>query len=178
MSDSLGKIFSILIAVFILFIFPIKNELEVQDNSSRLYVFTETSRFVDSVRNLGYITPSMYEDFTIKISNTGNIYEIDMTHYSKRYDPIYDDPTDKTTFKNDFNINYIGTYNYQIMDELFPRNSVGTSYEMSRGDFFQVKVHNTNKTLATRIQEFIYNMDLPSAKISVNYGGMILDEDY
>ena len=152
MGDSISKIIGIIIAALILFVFPIKNELERQDQISRMFVLTETSKFVDSARNLGYITPIMYEDFTTKLGYTSNMYDVNITHYSKRYDPVYDDPTDISTFKDEFEVNFVGNYNYEIMTALFPQNSLGDNYKMSKGDYFQVKIKNTNKTLLRNIK--------------------------
>lgn len=57
MGDSLSKIVAIVLAVLLMFIIPIKSEFERLDDISRIYVLNETTKFVDRVRNLGYITP-------------------------------------------------------------------------------------------------------------------------
>lgn len=178
MGDSLSKIVAIILAVLLLFIFPILNMFENQDNTTQIFVLTQTCEFVDSVRSLGYITPDMYREFVNKLSATNNIYEIEMEHYHQKFDPVYDDPKDAATFKNDFNINYWATYTDEIMGVLFPESSAGEDYKMSKGDYFKVKVRNRNKTAATRIQEILYNTDLSTAKIMVTYGGMVKDENY
>jgi len=173
MDDILGKIVAILLAVLLLFVAPILMVFESQDETSRIYVLSETSKFVDSVRNLGYITPTLYEDYLRKLVNTNNLYEIEMEHYHMRHDPVYSDPADPTTFQNDFKVNYIATYNQDILNDLYSKTGL---YSMSKGDYFCVLVYNKNKTLATRIQEMLYNTPLSTAKIVINYGGVIKDE--
>lgn len=176
MGDSFSKIIALFLAVLLLFIFPIKNEFERQDQTTRMFVLTETTRFADSVRNLGYITPIMYQEYANKLASTNVLYEIKMEHYSKKYDPIYDDAWN---FQDNYNVNYSAYYTGDIMETLFPdTNASGQKYKMSKGDYFLVKVKNKNKTMATKIQELLYNADFATERIMVNYGGMIKDEDY
>lgn len=152
---------------------------ENQDDTTKVFVLTETAKFVDSVRNLGYITPNMYQEFSRKLSATNNIYAIEMEHYHKKYDPIYGDPTVASTFKNDFNVNFKATYTNVIMDKLFPTTiKPDRTYKLSQSDYFAVRVRNTNKTLATKVQEMLFNANLGNAKIIIRYGGMVKDENY
>lgn len=179
MGDSLSKIVAIIIAVFLLFIYPISNMFERQDDITRIFVLAETSKLVDSVRNLGYITPNMYMEFRNNLAATNNIYDIQMEHRSKRYDPVYDDPTIPSTFKDTFNINYVTYFTDDIMLGLFPDPpNIAGLYTFSKGDYFMVKVRNKNKTIATRIHEMLYATFLSTEKIVIKYGGMIKDEDY
>ncbi|MCX7772807.1 MAG: hypothetical protein N2376_06820 [Clostridia bacterium] len=178
MSDSLSKIVAIVLAALLLFIFPMKNEFERLDQTSRIYVFSETTKFVDSVRNLGYITPTMYEQFRNRLAITNNRYEIKLEHYKAKYDPVYDAPLNPATFHNDYNINLEGFYNDEIMKCLFPTPPVSTArYGMAKGDYFGITVVNKNKTLATKIQELLFNADMKVECIFVKYGGMIRDEN-
>ncbi|WP_010250303.1 hypothetical protein [Acetivibrio cellulolyticus] len=211
MGDSLGKIIAIVLAVLLLFIYPTKNEFERLDETSRIYVLTETSKFVDSVRNLGYITPVMYEEFSSRLAATNNLYEIKMEHRKKRYDPVYDDPTagvsapladdadeaDEADTEDpaegeaeaeeedigpvDFVVGYRTYYNGTILESMFPDHPIvegeNRNYELEKGDYFAVTVYNKNKTMATRLQEMLYNTSLSAQKIYVRYGGMIKDEN-
>lgn len=179
MPNALSKTIALIIAVMLLFIFPIKSEFERQDEISRMFVLTETTKLVDSVRNLGYITPVMYQEYANKLAMTNNIYEIKLEHYRMRYDPVYDDPTVAATFKNSFNVNYDANFTEDILEKLFTDSpEADRIYRMSKGDYFLVKVCNKNKTMATRIQEMLYNADFAPERIMVSYGGMIKDEGY
>lgn len=204
MGDSLGKIVALILAVLLLFIYPVKNEFERLDETSRLFVLTETSKFVDSVRNLGYVTPSMYQEYVGRLGVTDNIYEVRMEHRKKRYDPVYDDPTagvpatpeeepeaseegffDSDTLEDVFPVEYVigfrTYYNNTIMKVMFPdppvAEDVDTTYEMGKGDYFAVTIYNKNKTIATRIQEMLYNTGMSTEKIYIRYGGMVKDEN-
>ena len=179
MGDSFSKIIALFLGVLLLFIFPVLNMFENQDDTSKVFVLTETTKFVDAVRNLGYITPNMYLEFSRKLAVTNNIYAIEMEHHHKQYDPIYEDPTLSSTFKNDFQVNFKGSYTPVIMEKLFPKNpDPDTTYKLSKSDYFAVRVRNTNKTLATKLQQMLFNANISAAKIIVRYGGMVKDENY
>lgn len=185
MGDSLSKFVAIIIAVLILFIFPIKHEFERQDDTSRMFVLTETTRLVDSVRNLGYLNTKMYTEYTKRLAATGNIYDIELEHYHKVYDPIADPnatptptPTDSPS-KSNFKVGYEGTFTDKILEKLYPNDdNADTTYIMSKGDYFAIRIKNKNKTTATRLQEMFYGRGLPVERILVEYGGMIKNEDY
>ncbi|HEX2945645.1 MAG TPA: hypothetical protein VHT96_06795 [Clostridia bacterium] len=181
MPNALSKVFALLIAVVILFVFPIKNELERQDETSRMYVLNETIGLVDSVRNLGYLSPRMYEEFLDELAATGNIYKVEMEHASLIYQPVYEYNAVSGTYdavEGEYEQTYNSTYADVIGECLFPEAdpAAGKNYEMKQGDFFTVRVVNQNKTMATKIQEIMYGRSIMAEKIFVNYGGMIKDE--
>jgi hypothetical protein len=176
MDDILGKIVDMLIAVLLLFIVPTLYMFQSQDETSRIYVLSETTKFVDSVRNLGYVSPTSYKDYKNKLKATQNLYEINLEHRHLKTTPNYLDPGNQSTFLEDFTNSYNLITNDDIVKVLFPENSVGDKYKMSAGDYFEVLVYNTNKTFATRLQEIIFQSHLSNKKIVVNYGGAIKDE--
>lgn len=174
MGNSLSKIFVIILAALVLFVYPLMQMYKQLDNSTRIIVYTETTKLVDSVRNIGYLSPLMYEEYTRKLAATNNVFDIYLEHQHLKYDPIYTDPTDEATFENDFGINYMGFYTREIMDTLFPcDNKEQDNYEFSKGDYFLVQVVNRNKTFATKVMQLILERDLPTEAIFVRYGGMI-----
>lgn len=193
MGDSLSKIVALILAVLLLFIYPTKNEFERLDETSRIFVLTETSKFVDSIRNLGYVTPSMYQEYVGKLAATNNRYEIRMEHRKKRYDPIYEDPTigvpaspvapvvPEDVYPVSYAIGFRTYYNNTIMKIMFPEppipDDANRNYEFEKGDYFAVTVYNKNKTMATRLQEMFYNASFDAEKIYVRYGGMVKDEN-
>lgn len=173
MGNTIGKVFVILLAALLLFIYPLLNMFEQQEKTSRLFVFTETTAFVDAVRNIGYLSPQMYEEFMEKLSATNNLYDIFIEHRHRRYDPIYGDPMNPATFEEDFAINYEAYYTQEVMSVLFPESGNGASYEFSSEDYFLVRVSNKNKTLGTRVKQMLMSAELPNQTIFVQYGGMI-----
>lgn len=63
MDDIFSKVIALILAVVLLYIFPVESLLTRQDEITKVFVLNETAKFVDSVRNLGYITPLMYNQF-------------------------------------------------------------------------------------------------------------------
>ncbi len=181
MSETLSKVFALILAVLLLYVFPVENMLTRQDDITRVFVLNETAQFVDSVRNLGYITPVMYRQFSEVLSTTGNLYAITMEHRHGRIDPVYTDPVDITSFQHDYGYHDKAIYTDEILNKLFPVANpppADTNYYLSKGDLFSVQVTNQNKTIATRVQELLLMSDLPVKKIIVNYGGMVRDESH
>ncbi|NLG89140.1 MAG: hypothetical protein GX494_08015 [Clostridiaceae bacterium] len=179
MDDIFSKITALILAVILLYIFPVESMLTRQDEITKVFVLNETAKFVDSARNLGYITPLMYTQFLRVLSSTGNEYEILMEHRHISIDPIYIDPVDKTSFQYDFNINENAYYTEEILACLFPPAAAPDQdryYYMSKGDYFSVHVYNKNKTAAAKVQQMLIMAELPVKRIVVNYGGMVRDE--
>ena len=86
MEDSLIVIFSIIIAVILMFLFPIMDTWERQDDISYMAVYSTVVEFVDSARNLGYITPEMYTQFLQNMGATGNRYDVTIEHRKRVYE--------------------------------------------------------------------------------------------
>ena len=157
MEDSLITIFSIILAVLLMFIFPLMDTWDRQDDISYMSVYANVVEFVDSARNLGYITDDMYYSFLRSVYSTGNRYQITLEHRNFELVPGFESGV------------YVNTYTNSIINKL---NTTGR-YDMEAGDYFYVSVKNTNKTQATQIQEVIYASTQETFKIGVPYGGMV-----
>ncbi|WP_433708990.1 hypothetical protein [Paenibacillus illinoisensis] len=182
MGNPFLKVFMVVVALVLIFLWPISSGLNKQDDISEIVVLNAVTQFVDSVRDKGYITPTMYNEFVEQMALTANTYDIQMEHRHKRYDPIYDDAG---VYLGGFNVNYESFYNAQINDKLFPRNSAEKIesptrvYKLATGDFFSVVVKNTNRTSGTLINDVLTGtINTPNEKIVIPYGGMVLNEDY
>lgn len=181
MDDIFSKVTALILAVMLLYIFPVENLLSRQDEITKVFVLNETAKFVDSVRNLGYITPLMYNQFLRVLSSTGNEYDVLMEHRHLSIDPVYTDPIDKMSFQHDFNTNEKAYYIEEILACLFPPAAAPPEdryYYMSKGDYFSVYVYNKNKTAAAKVQQMLIMAELPVKRIVVKYGGMVRDEAY
>lgn len=121
--NSYIKVFAILLAVLLLYIYPIYTAFQQQDDISELVVLRATTAFVDAVRDKGYISPTMYTDFRQTIEATGLDFDVQMEHESKKYVPVYDDPTRPETFQGTYEVHYDAFYNAQILPVLFPGSS-------------------------------------------------------
>ncbi|MEF2964207.1 hypothetical protein V3851_00065 [Paenibacillus sp. M1] len=181
---SLSKILGVFIALILMFAYPLYQQAQRQDQLSQIVVHSAVTEFVDASRTKGYITPTMYSDLTRKLGATGNQYEIEMEHLHKKYSPDYSDPANENSFKNSFTTYFDGHYTDEIMNRLFPDNtlpvnSLDRRYVMTEGDFFTVKVKNINRTMATILQDFFLNGNTgDNTRIYMPYGGMVINEDY
>lgn len=149
--DYFGRVMEILVTVILLFIVPLnymsaRNELLCQN-----YVTTETTYFVDSVRNAGFVNKQMYETFIKRLSVTKIPYEVKMTHYKESFSCYY------------------GVYHEDIMNEV----SVSEVYYMGKGDFFSVSVKKKGVTWGDRLENFLIGRNQTSAELQVVYGGGI-----
>ena len=168
--NSFSKVVAILIAVFVMFIGPLLYMAQKQDAISQVYVSNETTKIVDSVKNTGFLSRTIYMDFIQKIDKTSNLYKIEIAHIHRIVEPLYDENTG--LFQNDYDTYYTNTY----QDAVYEAFDQGEDYYFSRGDFISITVVNRTKTLATRIMELFYRSDIPDEQILVTYGGMIRDE--
>lgn len=162
MEDSLIVIFSIILAVILMFLFPIMDTWERQDDISYMSVYSSVVEFVDSARNLGYITTNMYDKFVQQVNATGNRYDITIEHRKRIYEI--------DAYKN--------VYTTTIEEILYDNNAkadqtINNKYEMSAGDYLYVSVKNTNKTQSTLLKDVLYASSQETFKIGVPYGGMV-----
>ncbi len=164
MEDSLTIVFSLIIALIIMFIVPLVDIWEIQDNLAFVVVYSATTDFVDIVRNTGYISKDNYSNFVLLLNSTGNRYDITMEHkaYNSRIaskmksgDDSYETP-------------YLITYTSMISDYL----NKGHIYRLNKYDSFYVTVRNTNKTQASVVNSIIAR-DNTNFKIGCAYGGVI-----
>lgn len=184
MPNSLSKWFAALLSVLLLYFIPAGESARRQDDLSRIIVYQKTAAFVDSVRTKGYITPTMFLDFTKEIETTGNVFQVEMEHQHKRYHPEYGDPANPETFLDRFSVIYDSFYTSDIMNVLFPeseqpKDEPSRRYVMSAGDFFNIKVYSLNRTASSVFAEAFgvpQSGDRPD--IWFPYGGMVLNEDY
>lgn len=165
--DSFGRIAELIITVLLLFFVPLEYMAVKQDAISQTYVTAETSYFVDSVRNLGYVNREMYETFIRKLDCTNNVYDIEMTHHRYKLEPNED------SYRGHYYSNDKG----EILNTIYAETEK-TQYLFHQGDYFLLKVKNKNKTFGNAVQELFLEFELPLEQIYVVYGGAIRDEIY
>ncbi|MCJ8012531.1 hypothetical protein MUG84_12400 [Paenibacillus sp. KQZ6P-2] len=184
MSSMVSKFVAVLIAVVLMFIYPAAGAYQKQDDLSRVVVYNAVTQFVDAVRNKGYLTPVMYQDFMNEIYATGNDFEVQMEHLHKKYTPVYTDAANPDTFQHDIDVSYAGYYTADIMSVIFPdstdqKDEDTRKYRMNVGDFFKVTVKNNNRTAGTVMMDFVSGTFSGSTPVlAYPYGGMVLNEDY
>lgn len=184
MSNSVSKWFAALLAVLLLYMVPAGESARRQDDLSRIVVHQSLTKFVDSVRMKGYVSPQMVQDFTRELDSTGNLYEITMEHQHKKYDPEYSDPADSRTFQNNYVVVYDAYYESEILGHLFPDTDLPIDddsriYKLTVGDFFQVKVTSKSRTPSLILFDALTGSNSGNKPaIAFPYGGMVLNEDY
>ncbi|TVX85615.1 hypothetical protein [Paenibacillus agilis] len=183
MSKYLTLIFATIVALGLLYIYPIFKNYDQMDQIAFNITQKATTEFVDAVRSKGYITPVMYEDFMEALDTTNNMYDIQMQHDEKKYNPKYGDPADPNSFQGDFDVYYDSFFTDEIMNVLFPDNEKDMNdpsrrYVLRMYDYFAVTVKNTNTTNATLMRDFLTNSITPDpTRIYIPYGGMVLNEN-
>ncbi|HIS61651.1 MAG TPA: hypothetical protein IAC14_05285 [Candidatus Scybalomonas excrementigallinarum] len=168
--ESFGKVISFFLITIILFIAPVYYMAIKQDSISQNYINKETADFVNTIRNTGSISKDTYNRFIKKLDATGNIYEIEIEHQHLVVNPVVDDNGNVT---EDIASSYVSTYEDDIFKELFEGSG---TYHFNKDDYVSVIVRNKNKTLATRVQEIVYQRELPTVQLVATFGGVIRDE--
>jgi len=183
MDRPLWKILAFLIGAILLFLVPLLNMMERQDDIAYNIVLAECNRFVDICRDTGFITPNMYTDFVDRINSTGNTYEIRMSHIKRSVYPVYRQSGSTMVFSGEYEVIRVNKGEEEILKTLFPQNSVSAldesrRYKMSMGDLFFVEVQNKGKTMAVAIRDMMLFTNTKTPCIFVRAGGMVRNEAY
>jgi hypothetical protein len=171
MEQVLWKILGILLSVILMFVVPIMNLYERQDNISYSVVSTQLNHMTDSARDIGGLDASAYQTFLKTLDQTGNGYSISIEHYEKVYVPIYNNDG---LFMEGYHISYEGFYK----DDVEAMLSSGGFYPMNQGDMFFVSVHNITPTKSQIVRQILYGMDPRYPSLIVRGGGMVRHESY
>lgn len=183
MSNILSQITAALLAVLLLFLFPALQAAQRAEDIRYLSAYQTLVQFADAVRNKGYVSPAMYEEFVRDLEAGGNLYDIELEHRHKKYHPEYGDPADPDTFLNDFSVVYDAYYTSDILQVLFPDASPPAAngketYKLQAGDFFTVTATDRSRGPYEILSEFLYGGAGKERRTMLTYGGMVLNEDY
>ncbi|MFA9463300.1 MAG: hypothetical protein ACERKN_03300 [Velocimicrobium sp.] len=168
--NTIGKIISVVFALFLFFILPIFYHASKQDAIIQIFVQTETRKFVDQIRCNGSISEAMYVEFLSVLDSTGNLYEVTMDHAHWITEPKVDD-IGRVTGYYEYSQS---TYETELLEVIC--NGAGI-YHMSQGDYFSVKVNNRTDTYQDFLEHFLYGKKTTEYRIVATAGGMILDEE-
>lgn len=173
MGDSLSIVFTIILAVVVMFLFPMMDTFERQDDLSYMAVYTATVDFVDAVRNTGALTVDMYNSYLTQIQSTGSFYDVTLEHREYKVVPANTGESE---------VVYLYHYTSEIEEALNSADKTddegnllkkGGLYTFNKGDYFYVSIKNRNKTQATLMQEALYATTIETFRIGVPYGGQI-----
>lgn len=183
MPNAISKVFSaILLSLLIIFI--VYQNFKMQDDLVYQNTYTATTNFAESVRNKGFITPEMLEEFNNEIQIGKYDFDVELVHKKKIYAPQYTNVNDPNSFNGKYTVNYENYYKKQIEEYLYGNSQVTPIservYKLQQDDFFEIQVSNKKATSADLIFNFLTsnnNSDIDS-HIFVTAGGMVLNEDY
>jgi len=167
MGDSIGKIIAIGLAGILMFIFPLMEVLQRQDDIVQGSVQAITERFVADVNNERVLTEDRLAKFQQEIDATGNRYVIALEHKVADENPgkkSQDVAKDKQGERV-----YYSKFTDQIEEVLDDEGK----YNLKQGDFFSVSVLITNKTMAETLQSFIFGNNEANYKIIAQASGMV-----
>lgn len=145
MGDTLITVVAIVLAVTLMFVFPLMTMSNRADDVSQLSVQSLTTQFVDDVRTTGKITSDKYNKFVENIHSTGNTYDVEIEVKVRD-----ENPGKKTTQANSKKIGedvYYSIYTTQIENTLKNNNA----YNLKEGDIVSVSVKNTNTTMSQQL---------------------------
>lgn len=164
MEDNIQIVVVAIIAIVIMFIFPVYVAYEKLDDITYALTLKYTMNFVDEVKEKGYISQEMYKDYLVALRSTGNSYDIQMEHGYERFDYVQENSSN----------NYTKTTEIFSQNNIVEKLSTTGYYVMNKGDNFNVVIRNNNVTPATVIFNIItLNAAVKIERIYVNYGGAI-----
>lgn len=153
------------------------------------YVTTETTYLLDSVRNLGFLSKNMYEQYVKKIELGNNLYEVELTHYHlvlyvTNEEGLVDgaEPLVDTEFLEGIELSqktkgYNCYYTADIMEAIYNEKD-NYRYDFNQNDYVTIKVRRRVSSLAKRMQHRFLGSDFTDQGYVTIYGGMIRDEAY
>ncbi len=159
MSDSIGRIVGIFIAVCLMFFLPLIYFGERQDTLEQMYLITETTDFVDTVRMTGVLDKEVYQVFCRKIAKMSGDYKVKMSHQSRRLE-IVDERLQLV--RGEF-------YQEQILEVLEKKEK----YAFQEGDFFRVELIRAAPGFMEGLWSRLLGRKEREAYVSVYYGGKI-----
>ncbi|WP_018752831.1 hypothetical protein [Paenibacillus sanguinis] len=183
MSHILSKVTAALLAVLLLFAYPALQTAQREEDIRYLAAYQAMVQFADAVRNKGFISSIMYEEFIRQLEVGGGMHEVELEHRRKKYHPEYGDPANPNTFLNEFSVVYDAYYSPEILSVLFPGDTAGTPrkkgrYKLQTGDYFSVTLTNRSRGPMDIFSDFLYGSPASQASDLMMYGGMVLNEDY
>jgi len=175
MKDNISIIFTAIIGVFLIVILPLFSILDRQDSMSYNVVLTQTTKFVDNIRNNGFIDKESYYNYISALASTANTYKVDMEIYRKRLIP-------DTESGSDTYIEDVELFNtMDVLEVIESENSITDAdksneknnvYLLRENDEVYFKVYNTNMTAGS----VIYNAFASTGTnkvINISYGGVV-----
>ena len=133
MNDIFGKIIAVFISVYLMFIAPVtymeKELIRLEDS----YVLTETSIFIENVKNTGIISKEEFKIYNDKIAALSNVYTLEIIHSKHSYD--YESG----------NISF--SSNNYFYDDISKAINEEGMYYLEETDYFKITVYRDSKPI-------------------------------
>lgn len=146
----------ILLAVILLFVFPLLATAENKNDVDMAFVQSAATDFVDACANKGAISFKEIDALKQKIATTGNTFNINM-EVSRKSDNV----GKKTTWQTGTNFGegaFFTLHGSQITDQI---DKTG-AFKLLQGDTVTVKLENQNKTMASNLKSAILGVSSSS----------------
>lgn len=186
MGNALSSITAALLAIVLILFFPLMQTAQREEDLRTLSAYNSLVQFTDAVRNKGYVSPEMFEDFSRELARSGTVFDIELEHRHKKYHPEYGDPADAATFQHEYKVVYDAYFTEDVMEVLYPDPDVANGnaslernlYAMELGDFWVVTLIPRSQSTYEIISGYLAGLTGEESGRRLTYGGMILNEDY
>ena len=179
MEDALWKLFGFVLAVVLVIVVPMMSLLERQDDMTVAIAQAEATRFADTVRDMGTVTPAMYERFVNRLQATGLRYDVRLRHQRHQWQPVYETSAAGLTFTGEYTRSVLTEGEQVILAALYPQVDTQESsgcYRMHVGDQFHVEVVSRGETAAAAWRRMFLSASTAELGILARAGGMVRNE--
>lgn len=183
MEDALWKLLGFLLAAVLVVVVPTMSLLERQDDITLSLVQAESARFADAARDMGMVSPEMYERFEQRLLATGMRYDVRLRHERHAWQPVYDTTATGLVFTGAFERSSITEGEHGILSVLYPevpasdtQDANSRHYGMHVGDQFFVEVSSRGDTMATSWRRMFFSRNSETVGIFARAGGMVRNE--
>jgi hypothetical protein len=181
MDNALWKLTGFILAAVLMLWIPLVSMLERQDDIALSIVESEVTRFVDTARDMGKITPRLYNDFLARLEATGSRYDVRIRHQRSEIIPVYDTASGSLGFTGAWSDSRVTEGESLILSILYPDDrsikldDARRVYRMRSGDLLFLEVSNKGHTMAATLSMLFFKAaDVPD--IFVRAGGMVRNE--
>lgn len=181
MKENISIIFAAIIGTFLIVILPLYSILDRQDSMSYNVVLTETTKFVDNVRNNGFIDRQSYYDYLAALESTSNTYKVTIEAYRNT---LIRETDENGNIIPDSYIEQKELYNTQDILKVLENETVmngvdgdktnikNSAYLLNENDEFYVRVYNTNVTAGSILYSLIAGIT-NNKVVNISFGGVV-----
>ena len=166
MTEAVGRIWDIVLAVVLMFFVPIMLFAIKQDSTIQNYVDDAVHEFVDVSRSQGEVTEANYDRLIARLDATGNVYDIELLYYEAKQYP-------------DGHGNYKTGYDAETTDNIIAciySEDFDNTFTMNTGDYFRITVQNSTPTLGRKLMTLGFNATSEGGQIYTTYGGYVRND--